>query len=94
MDLELSANPSRLVKVQKRTNAFILKQGTAVSESCGKVGICQATYFNWKKKYGGLLPDEMRRPKALEDQSTRLNKIVVDQTLDREMSQDVILHKL
>lgn len=47
-----------------------------------------------KKKYGGLLPDEMRRPKALEDQSTRLNKIVVDQTLDREMSQDVILHKL
>lgn len=41
---------------------FILKQGeqgTPVAEICRKAGICQATYFNWKKKYVGLLPDEM-----------------------------------
>jgi putative transposase len=45
----------------------------------------QATYFNWKKRYGGLLPDEMRRLKALEDENGRLKKIVADLTLDREM---------
>ena len=57
-------------------------------------GISQATYFNWKKRYGGLLPDEMRRLKALEDENTRLEKIVADLTLDREMLQDVIRRKL
>ena len=43
--------------------AFILKQGddgVPVAEICRKAGISQATYFNWRKKYAGLLPDEMR----------------------------------
>jgi len=53
---------SKFTEAQK---AFILKQGeqgTPVAEICRKAGISQATYFNWKKKYGGLLPDEMHRP--------------------------------
>lgn len=45
-------------------------------------------------KYGGLLPDEMRRLKLLEDENARLKKIVADLTLDREMLQDVIRRKL
>lgn len=70
--------------------AFILKQGeegTPVAELCRKAGISQATYFAWKKKYAGLLPDEMRRLKQLEDENARLKKIVADLTLDREMLQ-------
>ncbi|OAN80140.1 transposase [Sulfitobacter sp. EhC04] len=85
---------SKFTEAQK---AFILKlgeQGTPVAEICRKAGICQATDFNWKKKYSGLLPDEMRRLKAPEDENTRLKKIVADLTLDREMLQDVILRKL
>lgn len=50
-----------------------------------KAGISQATYFNWKKKYAGLLPTEMKRLKQLEDENTRLKKIVADLTLGREM---------
>lgn len=45
-------------------HAFILKQGdeeVPVVEICRKAGIGHATYFNWKKKHAGLLPDEMRR---------------------------------
>jgi hypothetical protein len=42
--------------------------------------------LTWKKKYAGLLPDEMRRLKALEDENARLKKIVADLTLDREMA--------
>ena len=78
-------------------NAFILKQGadgTPVAEICRKAGISQATYFNWKKKYDGLLPSEMRRLKQLEDENAKLKKIVADLTLDREMLQDVIKRKL
>jgi putative transposase len=77
--------------------AFILKQGadgTPVAEICRKAGISQATYFNWKKKYDGLLPSEMKRLKQLEDENARLKKIVADLMLDREMLQDVIKRKL
>lgn len=48
--------------------AFILKQGAEghpVAEICRRAGISQATYFNWKKKYEGLSPPEMRRLKQL-----------------------------
>ena len=76
---------------------FIIKQGedgTPVAEICRKAGISQATDFNWKKKYAGLLPTEMKRLKQLEDENARLKKIVADLTLDREMLQDVIRRKL
>jgi putative transposase len=77
--------------------AFIIKQGedgTPVAEICRKAGISQATYFSWKKKYAGLLPTEMKRLKQLEDENSRLKKIVADLTLDREMLQDVIRRKI
>ena len=73
--------------------AFVVKQGeegTPVTEICRKAGISQATYYNWKKKYAGLLPSEMRRLRELEDENGRLKKIVADLTLGREMLQDVI----
>ena len=85
---------SRFSDAQK---AFILKQGTdgvPVAEICRKAGISPATYFNWKKKYDGLLPPEMRRLKQLEEENSKLNRIVADLTLDREMLQDVIRRKL
>lgn len=72
--------------------AFILKQGddgVPVAEICRKAGISHTTYFNWKRKYADLLPGEMRRLKALEDENSRLKKIVTDLTLDHEMLQDV-----
>ena len=77
--------------------AFILKQGrdgVPVADICRKAGINQATYFNWKKKYDGLLPHEMRRLKQLEDENAKLKKLVADLSLDREMLQDVIRRKL
>jgi len=84
-------------KFSDAQKAFIIKQGeegTPVAEICRKAGINQANYFNWKKKYTGLLPTEMKRLKRLEDENGRLKKIVADLTLDREMLQDVIRRKL
>jgi putative transposase len=65
-----------------------------VAEVCRKAGISQATYFNWKKKYAGLMPSEMRRLRELGDENSRLKRIVADLTLDREMLQHVIKRKL
>ena len=50
--------------------AFILRQaeeGTTVEEVCRKAGISEATYYAWRKKYGGLMPSEMKRLKQLEE---------------------------
>ena len=47
-----------------------------------KVGISQATFYSWRKKYAGLLPTEMRRLKALQDENARLKKLVAELSLD------------
>jgi putative transposase len=84
-------------KFSDAQKAFILRQGAdgvPVADICRKAGISQATYFNWKKKYDGMQPPEMRRLKQLEDENSKLKKIVADLSLDREMLQDVIRRKL
>ncbi|WP_456776095.1 IS3 family transposase [Bradyrhizobium sp. USDA 4369] len=76
--------------------AFVLKQaedGTAVAEVCRKAGISQATYFNWKKKYAGLMPSEMKRLRQLEEENAKLKRIVADLSLDKAMLQDVLFKK-
>lgn len=73
--------------------AFALKQaetGTRVDEVCRKMGISEATFYNWKKKYGGLGVNELRRLRQLEDENNRLKQIVADLTLDKQMLQDVL----
>ena len=62
--------------------------------SAARPGSARATYFNWKKKYDGLLPTEMRRLKLLEDENAKLKRIVADRSLDKEMLQDAIRRKL
>jgi len=76
--------PSKFSDAQK---AYILKQGAdgmPVAEICRKAGISSATYFNWKKKYDGLLPTDMRRLKHLEDENAKLRKVVADFSLSRQ----------
>lgn len=84
-------------KFSDAQKAFIVKQGeegVPVAEICRKAGISQATYFNWRKKYAGLMPSEMKRLRELEEENSRLKKIVADLSLDREMLQDVIKREL
>jgi putative transposase len=84
-------------KFSDAQKAFILKQGAdglPVADICRRAGISQATYFNWKKKFDGLLPTEMRRLKQLEDEKSKLRKVVADLSLDKEMLQDALRRKL
>ena len=77
--------------------AFALKQaetGTPVQEVIRKMGISEATFYNWKKMYGGLGPSEVRRLKQLEDENRRLKQMVADLSLDKHMLQDVLSKKL
>ena len=72
--------------------AFILRQaeeGTAIGEVCRQAGISEATFYAWRKKYGGLLPSEMKRLRQLEEENGKLKKIVADLSLDKAMLQSL-----
>ncbi len=73
--------------------AFALKQaetGTRMEEVCRKMGISEATFYNWKKKFGGMGVTELRRLRQLEEENQRLKRLVADLSLDKEMLQEVI----
>lgn len=75
---------------------FAIKQvetGTRVQEVCRKMGISEATFYNWKKKYGGLGVSELRRLKNLEEENSQLKKLVADLSLDKQILQDVLKKK-
>ncbi len=76
---------------------FALRQadsGTSIGEIIRKLGIAEATFYRWKKKYAGLGVAEVRRLKQLEDENKRLKRLVADLTLDKQMLQDVLSKKL
>ena len=77
--------------------AFALRQadtGTKIPEICREMGISQATFYTWRKKYGGLGIAELRRLKQLEHENCRLKQLVADLSLDKEMLQEVVRKKL
>jgi putative transposase len=77
--------------------AFALKQvetGTSLQEVTRKLGISEQTFYNWKKKYGGLGPSELRKLKQLEEENHRIKRMVADLSLDKQMLQDVLSKKL
>jgi putative transposase len=75
---------------------FALKQGDAgqpIADVCRQMGISEATYYNWKKRYGNLGLLEVRELRQLRDENARLKRLVADLTLDRHVLQEVIKKK-
>ena len=64
--------------------------GASTQELCRRHGISTNTFYNWRKKYGGLDVSEARRLKALEDENRKLKRIVADQQLDIVELKDVL----
>ena len=59
-----------------------LAKGQATGEVCRKLGIAEQTYYRWRKEYGSLRVDQVRRLKELEQENSRLKKLVAEQALD------------
>jgi len=84
------------IKFSEEQIAFALKQaetGTTIDEVCRKMGISQATFYNWRKKYGGLGVSELKRLRQLEEENKKLKQLVADLSLDKAMLQDVLKKK-
>ena len=65
-----------------------------MADVCRGLGISEATFYVWKKKYAGLGVSELRRLKLLEDENARLKRLVADLTLDKHILNEVIRKKL
>jgi transposase-like protein len=59
-----------------------LSRGQAVAQVVKKLGVCEQTYYRWRREYGGLRLDQARRLKELEGENVRLKKLVAEQALD------------
>jgi putative transposase len=67
--------------------------GMAAADLCRKHGISQATFYNWKAKFGGLEVSEAKRLKGLEDENSRLKKLLADAMLDNAALKDLLSKK-
>ena len=79
-------------KFSDAQKAYVLRQseeGVPMAEICRR-----RTYFNWKKKFGGMLPSEVKKLRDLEEENRQLKRLVADLSLDKSMLQDVIKRKL
>ncbi len=84
-------------KFTEQQIVFALRQaesGTPVEEVCPKMGISEATFYNWNKKYGGLGVSELRRLKQLEEENFKLIQTVADLSLDKQMLKGILKKKL
>ena len=70
-----------------------LASGSDVATACRAVGISDATYYTWRKKFGSMGRSQLAELKALEKENQRLKKIVADLTLDKTMLQDALRKK-
>ena len=77
-----------------RFRSYLTLAGKPVAEVCRKAGISEATFYNWRKKYAGILPSEMKRLRQLKEKNSKLKRIVADLSLDKAMLQDVLSKKL
>jgi putative transposase len=77
--------------------AYALREtesGTAVADVCRQIGVSEATFYVWKKKYAHLGVSELRRLRQLEDENRRLKQLVADLTLDKHMLSEALRKKV
>ena len=79
---------AQIIKVLKEAES-----GGKVSELCRKHGISEATYYNWKAKFGGMTVSDAQRLKALESENGKLKRLLAESLLDNAALKDIVGRK-
>ena len=80
---------TQIVKILKE-----VETGRLVKEVCREYGVSEATYYNWKSKYGGMEASDIKRLKELEDENRRLKQMYAELCLDNRILKDIVEKKL
>ena len=87
----------RKSRFTERQIVVVLKQaeaGVPIQDLIRRYGICEQTFYRWKKKYGGLDASELQQLKQLREENRRLKGLVADLTLDKQILQEVLSKKV
>lgn len=71
----------------------LAESGTPVADVCRQMGIAEATFYIWKKKFASLGVSELRQMRQMQEENARLKRLVADLTLDKQILQEVIRKK-
>lgn len=80
---------TQIIKILKEVEG-----GRQVKDVCREYGISDATYYNWKSKYGGMTASDVKKLKELEDENRRLKRMFADLSLQHEALKDIVEKKL
>ncbi len=81
-------SPEQIIRMLQQADV-LASQGKTVEMICREISISDATYYKWRKEYGGMGMDQARRLKELEAQNKRLKRAVADLTLDNQILKEV-----
>ena len=76
--------PEEIVAKLRQVDVLV-SQGQAVAEAIRALGVTEVTYYRWRREFGGLKPDQVKRLKDLEAENARLRRAVADLTLDKQI---------
>ena len=76
-----------------REAEVLMSQGKTVGEICRALGVSDQTYYRWRKEYGGMGTDQAKRLKELEQENSRLGKLVADLSLDNSILKEALRGK-
>jgi transposase-like protein len=81
--------PEQIIKLLRQADAKSA-QGQSIDDICRQLGISDATYYYWRKQYGKMELDEVKRLKELQKENGRLKKLVADQALDIDILKETL----
>ena len=79
--------PEEVVAKLRQVDVLVA-QGQSVADAIRAIGVTEVTYYRWRKEFGGLKSDQVRRMKELETENQRLRKAIADLTLDKLILQE------
>jgi transposase-like protein len=80
--------PEEIVNLLRQVEVA-MANGKATPQACKEAGIVEQTYYRWRKEYGGLKVDQARRLKDLEQENSKLKRLVAELSLDKQVLQDL-----
>ncbi len=83
-----SHRPEQIIN-KLREAEVLLSQGSTIGEAARRLGITEQTYYRWRREYGGMRIEQVKRLKELEKENTRLKRIVADLSLDNAIVKEV-----
>ena len=76
--------PEEVVAKLRQVDVLV-SQGQAVTEAVRAIGVTEVTYYRWRREFGGLKSDQVKRLKELEAENARLRRAISDLTLDKQI---------